>query len=113
MPIITASKIRGVACHNCLVVEALLLMLETIYRSILKMASAQIRPNIRDKTTAPESPLKTKYMAYPPDNAANRPVKKIVAPIPKYLLCSVGYFSRVERCAPEQNQKNRIIVFMI
>ena len=70
-------------------------------------------PNNRANNTAPASPLKTKYMAYPPDSAANRPVKNIVAPMPVYLLCSVWCFSSVEMCAPEQNQKKRDIAFIM
>jgi hypothetical protein len=64
------------------------------------------------KPTANASPLKTKYMAYPPDRDANNAVKNIVAPIPTYLLCSMGYFLSVSICAPEQNQKNRVIFFI-
>jgi hypothetical protein len=58
--------------------------------------------------TAKALPLKTKYIAYPPDIAANKAVKNMVAPIPTYLLCSIGYFFNVSMCAPEQNQKKRV-----
>jgi hypothetical protein len=37
--------------------------------------------------------------------AANMPVKNIVAPIPAYLLVSVGVLLRIEGCIPEQKRK--------
>ena len=37
--------------------------------------------------------------------AANTPVKKIVAPIPIYLLTSVGVLLRIDWLAPEQKRK--------
>ena len=39
-------------------------------------------------------------------------MKNIVAPIPTYLLCSMGYFFKVFICAPEQNQKKRVTFFI-
>lgn len=65
-------------------------------------------PNNKAKIGAKTLPLNTKYIAYPPDKQANNAVKNIVAPIPTYLLCSMGYFFKVSMCAPEQNQKKRV-----
>ena len=76
------------------------------------MAIPHIKPKNTAKTTAKGLPLKTKYMAYPPESEANKAVKNMVAPIPTYLLCSMGYFFSVPICAPEQNQKNRVTLFI-
>src|ERR1700749_1476437 len=72
------------------------------------MAVPHINPNKMAKPTANALPLKTKYMAYPPESEANKAVKNMVAPMPTYLLCSTGYFFKVSTCAPEQNQKKRV-----
>jgi hypothetical protein len=79
---------------------------------MLKIASPQIIPKSNEKGNALSVPEKTKYIAYPPESEANSAVKKIVAPMPKYLLCSVGYFKRVSLCAPEQNQKKSVNFFI-
>ena len=62
--------------------------------------------------TASVLPLNTKYMAYPPDSVANKAVKNMVAPMPTYLLCSIGYLFSVLTCAPEQNQKKLVTFFI-
>ena len=80
---------------------------------MLKIASPHIIPKRKAKGTAVSVPAKTKYIAYPPESEANRAVKNIVAPMPTYLLCSVGYFRRVSLCAPEQNQKKSVSFFII
>jgi hypothetical protein len=85
-------------------------MLITIYRSRLKIISAHTRP----KTTAITYDSKTVYNAYPEEKKARTPVKKTVAPIPMYLLTSVGHFSRMEASTPEQKRKkflSRVIIF--
>jgi hypothetical protein len=48
---------------------------------------------------------KTVYEAYPAANAANSPVKNMVAPMPMYLLVSTGVLFNILGCAPEQNRK--------
>src|ERR1700744_5470539 len=87
-------------------------MLDTMYLSILNMAVPHKSPNRTVKTTAAGVSANTKYMAYPEDNDGNNAVKNIVAPMPTYLLCSRGYFFKVPICAPEQNQKKRVMLFI-
>ena len=79
---------------------------------MLKIARPQMSPKKMANKTAAGLPENTKYMAYPPDKAAKSAVKNMVAPMPTYLLCSVGKFFRVPACAPEQNQKKSVIFFI-
>lgn len=54
---------------------------------------------------------KTVYKAYEHAMAANMPVKNTVAPIPAYLDDSVWQFFKICLFAPEQSQKNEVILF--
>ena len=44
--------------------------------------------------------------------AAKSPVKKMVAPIPTYLLTSVGVLFNIDRLTPEQKRKKSLMEFI-
>jgi hypothetical protein len=71
-----------------------------------------INPQSSPKKIAGIKDWKTAKSAYPAAKAANTPVKKTVAPIPTYLLLSVGVRFSKAKFAPLQNQKKWVIRFM-
>src|SRR5688572_17047248 len=108
MEINTARMIRGDAISSSRRPLPSFRILQTIKRSRLKI----IRPHRTAKKAAIHTLSKMVYKAYPPEAAANSPVKKIVAPMPTYLLVSEGHFSRMRRSAPEHHRKKSVIFCM-
>jgi len=73
--------------------EFAFLILETIYRSRLKIMPPQIIPISMEIQIL----LVNVKRAYPEARAAKMPVKNIVAPIPTYFAASVGVLFNKER----------------
>ncbi len=71
------------------------------------------RPHKREKSIDVNRFPKTVYKAYPDAIMAKSPVKKTVAPMPTYLLNSVGACFKMRSSQPEQKIKkaaNRSII---
>ena len=117
----SAITILGNACPTSfqviLSVPSPLPVEETINRSRLKMIKPQTHPNSMEPIIVPmlntkssiASPLGPNIVlkAYPPENAANKPVHSTIPPIPAYLTLScIGEIFKKCSSAPAHHHKN-------